>query len=138
MAEWVLDMNEPIARTITFLDLCQMGGSVTAALSGIVVVVIIVLTVLGLTARVRRTPAPDYAWWMLRIGLAVFFFGLAGFASDTVKTFMKISLMGHMGAPEILFASVCESLIKIMFTGSAAFVAVLGCLIVGPKRTVNR
>lgn len=126
-------MNEPNVTT-TLVDVCRIGGMITSVFSGLALLVIVILIVRGLIARFRNSAAPDYSWWLLRIAFALFIFGVAGFSSDIVKTYMKLSHLRAMGAVPLLQEVVCESLIKIWFTSSVAFVAVLGTLVIGPRR----
>ena len=127
-------MNEPNVTTITLFDICRTGGTITSVFSGMALLIIIILVALGLIARVRHSVAPDYSWWLLRIAFALFIFGVAGFSSDIVETYMKLPHLRTMGAVPLLLEVVCESLIKIWLPSSVAFVAVLGTLVVGPLR----
>ena len=129
-------MNETIETTVevtTLGDLCRSCGLITSSLSGLALVAILVMAVIGVVRRIKGYDN-NSAWWIIRISLALFFLGIAGFANDVIIFYSKISDFRIRGALPLFFENLCEAALKIGFTSSIAFIGLVACLLVGPGK----
>jgi len=133
-------MNETIetaGEQITLLDVCRMGGPITGAVSGLTFVIILALLIIGIIKKIKGRDN-NISWWIMRISLALFFFGLAGFFNDIFNFNLKISSFEVGRAFAFFFETVCLSSFKICITSSIAFLGLISCLIIGPEKKTNK
>ena len=124
-----MESQESTIEITTFIDICRMGGSFTAILSGIVVLAILIITVLGIRAKLKHLDSNRHSWWLSLIAPWILLFGVVGFVSDVIKSYMSMSTLHIAGAMELLTTNTCEALIKIMLTGFAALLGLTGAII---------
>ena len=124
-----METQAQVVQTITFLDICRIGGPITAILSGIAILAIIVVTVLGIRAKLKHADSSKHSWWLGMIAMWIFLFGILGFVSDVLESYFKISDLRMQGAMECLTMDACEGLIKIALTGFAALLGLTGAII---------
>jgi hypothetical protein len=129
-------MNETIDTTVevtTLGDVCRSCGLITSSLSGLALVTILIMAVIGIVRRIKSHDN-NISWWIIRISLALFFLGIAGFANDVIHFYVKIPNHVISRAIPEFYGAICEATYKICITSSVAFIGIVACLIVGPEK----